>query len=643
LFCFFVLNYFSGLQQVSAQNPGIKPEHFSVIEQEAWLKSQTGRATAGMNDYDLVYHRCYWEIDPAVKYIKGAIFSVFKPLTSNFKKIEFELTSELKVDSVKYHSTLLAFSLSSADILSISFPAEIQENSLDSLCIYYQGIPSTNNGAGAFVQSEHSGSPIIWTLSEPFGAKSWWPCKQNLSDKIDSIDIFVRTPEGNRVASNGLLIYENTLNGKSLFHWKSRYPITAYLVAIGVTNYAVYSDLVSFPSGSLTVLNYVYPESLQETQAATKNSVKIMTLFDSLLIEYPFSKEKYGHAQFGASGGMEHQTMSFMGAFYLSLIAHEAAHQWFGNYITCGSWEDIWLNEGFATYLEWQVTERYEQDGWKNGLPDIIKTITGEAGGSVLCDDTLSAPRIFDFRLSYAKGGFLLRMLRYKIGDAAFFQALKNYLSDPALKNNYAKTPQFIKHVELASGNDQSTFFDQWYYKQGFPSYTVTWTQEGAVLSVTLAQSQSHPSVNFFEMPVTIEFESQKQDTLLKFTNSFSGQTFTRTLNFEATKAHFDPELYILSDNNKVIRLKDYEITSTVITLFPNPCEKYIQVDGFASGTILKKIEISDVMGKILFLDEAEKVLKGVFTINIETLVSGAYNLVLETSSGKSRYKFIKE
>lgn len=628
---------------MSAQNPTKKHEHVSVSEQEAWIKSQSGKASAGLSDYDLIYQRCFWEVDPSVRYIKGAILSSFKPTTSNFTQVEFDLSSELTVDSVRYHSTALSYTQSADDILKISFSSVLAQNVLDSLCIYYQGIPSTKNGAGAFVQSEHAGIPIIWTLSEPFGAKSWWPCKQNLSDKIDSIDIIVLCPQGNRVASNGLLLSEITIGNKKQFHWKSRYPIEAYLVAIGVTNYTVYSDYVSLPTGTLEVLNYVYPEGLTETKNATKEIVKIMEMFDSLLIDYPFHKEKYGHAQFGAGGGMEHQTMSFMGGFYLSLMAHEAAHQWFGNYITCGSWEDIWLNEGFATYFEWQVTERYENDGWLKGLPDLISSITSQPGGSVLCDDTLNAARIFDQRLSYAKGAFLLRMLRFKIGDDAFFTGLKSYLNDVQLKNKYAKTPQLIKHLELSSGTDLDVFFNQWYYQQGFPSYTVNWTQNASVLSVTITQSSSHASVNFFAMPVPIQFESSKQDTLLVFEHGFSGQTFTRTINFEATKAHFDPDLYLLSANNKVINEKQLQLSAVEVILYPNPTDKSIVIKGLPAGTVVSKIEISDTQGKVLFTDAQTKVITENIQISIEALSAGTYQLKLETSAGSSTFKFLKE
>jgi len=182
-----------------------------------------------------------------------------------------------------------------------------------------------------------------------------------------------------------------------------------------------------------------------------------MNLYTTLFEEYPFANEKYGHAQFGWGGGMEHTTVSFMGSFGRNLIAHELAHQWFGNKITCGSWKDIWLNEGFATYLSGLTIENLDGNSafitWKQ---QRINSITSQPNGAVyLTDsDTTSVNRIFNGRLSYDKGSMVLHMLRKKLGDADFFQGLKNYLADANHAYGYAKTEDFIAIMETTSGQD---------------------------------------------------------------------------------------------------------------------------------------------------------------------------------------------
>ncbi|MFN3786031.1 MAG: M1 family metallopeptidase, partial [Thiothrix sp.] len=429
----------------------------SVVAQEDWhckeeedVVTMEARAHTNLlqfrtnpftDNYDLKYHRFEWTVDPRVYYIKGTITSYFVPTEANFNEIYFELSKVLRVNSVRYHGQNVNFTLRNDDLLQISLPNVIPTGRLDSLSITYEGAPP-RTGFGSFSQTFHNNVPIIWTLSEPYGSKDWWPSKMDLSDKVDSIDVIVQTPQQYRVASNGLLVAETQQDTLKTFHWRHRYPITPYLVAIGVTNYAVYSDYIRLPEGdTMPILNYVYPEQLTTIRTQTFRTVQSMQLFNNLFGTYPFAKEKYGHAQFGFGGGEEHQTMSFMCCFSHGLQAHELAHQWFGDKVTCGSWRDIWLNEGFATYLEGLTQEAgIGTMDFSTWLRNKIASVTSQPGGSVWVDDTTSVNRIFNGRLSYDKGGMLLHMLRWKLGDTHFFQGVRNYLNDPRLAYGYAKT-----------------------------------------------------------------------------------------------------------------------------------------------------------------------------------------------------------
>jgi aminopeptidase N len=592
------------------------------------------------NNNNVVYTRCFWEVDPAVNYIKGAITPYFIPSVAGFNQIEFDLSSSLNVDSVKYHDTAVTFSHAN-DLLQINLPHVVPISTVDSICIFYQGVPS-NAGLGAFVQSDHSGTPVIWTLSEPYGAKEWWPCKQNLVDKIDSIEILVKVPMANRVASNGILLSEDTIGTDKIYHWKSHYPIAAYLVAIGVTNYIYYSNYVPLQSGQLEVLNYVFPEDLASAEAGTADIIKIISLYDSLLVEYPFAKEKYGHAQFGVGGGMEHQTMSFVGGYFFGLLAHECAHQWFGDHVTLGSWEDIWLNEGFATYFEGLCEQRYVPGAWYIWKRDKVQSVTSDPGGSVRCDDTLQISRILDGRLSYNKGSYILHMLRWQIGDSAFFTALKNYLNDPAIKYAYAKTPALIAHFEAASGKDLTNFFDQWYYKKGYPSFEVYWEQDYKTVYVTINQTPSDSSVSFFNTPVPIRFEGFYKDSTVFFNPAYSGQQFREVFSFEVRSVNIDPDFYILSGQNKVIGLNGAGIPKNLLNLYPNPSSDEISIDGFSPGVTIDKIKIIDALGKIILLSENNSVVNGQLKLNIQSYRDGIYTLVLNTSIGTTTFRFEK-
>jgi aminopeptidase N len=640
----FLLFYIVSIVKISAQtNTDID---IPAMEQKAHEAKSRSVLSDAANTYDLKYHRCVWIVDPAVNYIKGAITSHFKPTIAGFNLMQFDLDVSFTIDSVKYHNTTLTYAQTGTGILEITFPSTLPINVLDSVTVFYQGTPGTS-GFGSFNQSTHGtpAQPIIWTLSEPFGAKDWWPCKQDLNDKIDSVDVIVTVPTGNRVASNGILLSEIVSGPNTIFHWKTKHPIAAYLVAIGVTNYVYYSDYVPLTAtDSIQVLNYVYPENLVSAQSLTPDIINVIKLYDSLTILYPFADEKYGHAQFGWGGGMEHQTMSFVVSFNHSLIAHECAHQWFGDHVTCGSWEDIWLNEGFATYFEGLTEERYFPSTWQAWKQGKINNITSSPAGSVLCDDTTSVSRIFSGRLTYDKGSYLLHMLRWELGDNIFFQAIKNYLNAPGIADNYAKTPDFKAHLEAASGQNLTTFFDQWYYKQGFPSYQVLWGQTGSAVNVTINQTQSDASVSFFEMPVPIKFIGATQDTTVVFNHTFSGQSFAATIGFPVVSVQFDPKLWILSANNTVTGIADLKLTTDNILVYPNPISNSISVMLNLKEKADITFEIFDITGrKISSETQNINVGSSVKTIDSNKLSNGSYEIKITGNDIHFSQKLIKQ
>jgi aminopeptidase N len=606
---------------------------------ESEMKAQrqlVGPAQAGFaNDYNLVYHRCQWTLDPAINFIAGSVTTYFKPLISSFATLHFDLSDSLVTDSVLYHGSALSFvhGKGNNNLLTIQFAGTLAPNILDSVVVYYHGIPPPS-GFGSFYQGSHKGAPVIWTLSEPYGARDWWPCKQNLLDKIDSLDVLVTVPAANRVAGNGVLLSE-VLNGNTkTVHWKTRYPIAAYLVAVAVTNYVQYSHYLKLPTGdSLEVLNYVYPEDLALAKSSTPQILKTMALYDSLTITYPFYKEKYGHAEFGWGGGMEHQTMSFVSGFSNTLISHECAHQWFGDRITLGSWQDIWLNEGFATYFEALTEERYFPGNWMTWKKNTILDAAKEPHGSVLCDDTTRVWRIFSGSLSYSKGAYVLHMLRWKLGDVLFFKALQNYLNDPQLAYKYARTPDLVKHLEQTSGQNLTTFFRQWYYKRGLPSYQIEWKQQGPAVQLTIGQTQSDTSVSFFEMPVPIRFTGGGRDTTVVFNHTYSGQVFSLNLNFRVDFLSFDPDLHLLSVNNVVRETKGPQTLAESFAVYPNPGSGLIQILNNDAANPVQFIELFDVPGNFVQRYDMRGALS-LMQIDLSLLAAGTYELRINTDKG---------
>ncbi len=638
---FLLLVCLLGLHGIQAQKSSslISSEMESVIQMEKnyyrdLFDFQVNPLT---QNYDLKYHRLEWTVDPAVNYISGAITSYFVPTAGNFQQINFDFADNMSILQITYHGlALTSYAFSSADNLQIDLPVVIPQGQLDSITVVYAGAPSAS-GFGSFEISTHNGTPLLWTLSEPYGAKQWWPCKQDLTDKIDSIDVIVHTPAAYRAASNGLLVEESQQGNEKTYVWKHRYPIAAYLIAIAVTDYSVFSTFVPLDGGGeLEVLNYVFPEEMTVAPLEIASIIEQMQLYNELVGLYPFADEKYGHAQFGWGGGMEHQTMTFVSGFSYSLLAHELAHQWFGDAVTCGSWEDIWLNEGFATYLE-GLTVEFLQDPafWQLWKQQKVAVITSEPGGSVWVDDTTSVGRIFDGRLSYYKGSMLLNMLRWEMGDDDFFTALQNYLTDPALAYGYARTPDLQAHLEAQSGLDLTEFFSDWYYNQGYPSYHIVWQDQGDEVLFEVHQTTSHESVDFFEMPIPVYVAGEGQDSLLRLEHSFDGQVFEVALPFSVSSVVFDPDIWLISAGNVVEEgivnaLGAEHLSDFGLRLSPNPLSDALRIS-LAEGHRLASVRVFDASGHLLAAVQPQAVS---CTINTASWPAGSYVVLVEAEDG---------
>ncbi|MDN5215423.1 M1 family aminopeptidase [Fulvivirgaceae bacterium BMA12] len=603
------------------------------------------RNAGAADNIDLKYHRMAWEIDPNVLYINGVVTSHFIAAEDAIDKISFDLASALTVDSIKSGETDLTFSQAEDDKVLIDLKATLPKGQLDSVTIYYQGEPPFSLGIlNAFTQTNHAGGPIIYTLSEPYGSKDWWPSKVDLGDKIDSLDIYITTPDAYRAASNGLLVNESSNGGSTTFHWKHNYPITTYLIAISVTNYEVYSDFVEVGGKNLEILNYVYPQHLSSAKQNTPVTGELIKLYTALFGPYPFIEEKYGHAMFEFAGGLEHQTMSFMKDFPFRLVAHELAHQWFGNQVTCASWEDIWLNEGFATYLEGLAYENgLGQVDFKDWLNDIIFGITSQSGGSVFVTDTLSFDRIFDGRLSYAKGAMLLHMLRGAVGDEHFFTAVKNYLNDTDLTYDYADTKDLQWHFEQVSGKDFEEFFQDWYFGQGYPIYEFEYSeQSGTGYGITVGQSTSDNSVDFFEMPLPFNvFTASGKDTVLVFDHTFSGQTFNFDLGEKVDRIVFNQDRWILTPSIFVTGIED-DFRNEGISVFPNPSTDVVTISSEQTFPPSAQLRFFELNGKEISRKVFTNYQSTTIYADLSLLPPGIYMLSLQTQNGLAQRKVIK-
>lgn len=630
LFCLTGIFYLSTF----GQNPFSDSEQISKSESKIYQKYNNNnfKYTVETENYDLKYHRLEWEINPDTNYIQGKVTSYFQVLVSNFNKIYFDLHTSLNVDSVVYNGLSQSFNHLSNNVLEINLPTTIPIYEIDSITVFYQGIP-TGSGFGSFVKSTHNSQNIIWTLSEPFGALEWWPCKQTLNDKIDSIDVIVKTPKINKVASQGILTQIIDDGTYKTYHWKHRYPIATYLISLAVTNYAEFTINANLTTGSLPILNYVYPEDSATAYPSISLIQPIIKLYDSLFTPYPFQNEKYGHAQFGWGGGMEHQTMSSMGFFSEHLMSHELAHQWFGDKVTCSGWSDIWLNEGFATFCTGLFYKHVATPWWLSWRENTVASVTSAPDGSVYNPDSTNVSRIFSSRLTYNKGAMLLRMLEWKLGDTIFYPAVRNYLTDTNISYGFSTTQLFKQHLEQQSSVDLTEFFNDWFYGQGYPSYQITWNQLGNTLNFWVNQSQSHNSVSFFEMPIPIYLSGQGFDTTLIFNHTFTGEYFTATIPFTVDSISFDPELWIISKNNSFSVGVDDLLIEDNLVIYPNPTSDKLYIK---TSLNIKNIVVFDVLGKKLENIESKQI------IDLTRYKSGVYIVEIESNNEYFR-KFISK
>ena len=594
-------------------------------------------------NYDLRYQRLELQLDPAQQYVSGTVTSHFIP-NQNMASIYFDLSNTLTVSEVKYHGSNLPFTQLSTKEVKIDFPAGIPAATLDSLSIKYSGAPDTGGSAGdAFTISTQSGVPALYTLSEPYGAQEWFPTKQSLNDKIEKVDLMINTPSQYNVASNGKLFSETVLPGnRKLTFWQTNYPIPAYLIALGITNYTKFNDTMGNPP--FPFVNYLYPSTTSNSTIMSNIewTKTVMNTFEQYLGPYPYRNEKYGHMQFGWGGGMEHATMSSMGSWGRGIIAHELAHQWFGDKVTCGAWNDIWLNEGFATFGEHLANEKLlmTNSQFMSYLSSEMNYITSSAGGSVYVSDTNlgNTGAIFSGRLSYSKGGYVVRMIKWILGDDAFYSALKDYHARPQLAYGYAKTEDLKNSLLESTGKDFTEFFNDWIYGQGHPTYQIRWNQTAdQMLRFKVSQTTSHSSVNFFEMPLPIKVNGTGgQVAYLVLNHTTKNQNFAEQVNFPVVSIQFNYENQILQRNSTVT--KDTTILSVndgakeEMKIYPNPVKDRLSVSGINKD---QPYEILSIDGKLI---EAGKY-SSTKTIEVQALPKGVYFLKVSNQN----LKFIKE
>ena len=622
----------------------IEPKYLCSHEKSAsrW-QAQNSTLNQNQEKIDIKFYELNLDIDFNSSRIRGSVTvnGVIGNIYPDF--IELDLYDNMTVDSILQNNIPILY-LHENDMLKIPISdITLDDENLFSLTIFYQGTPD-HCGAGGFKFDEHQNIGHVWTLSEAYCARSWWPCKDDPSDKADSVNIIVSVPiePAYIVASNGLLTSTTINNNKKTYFWKERYPITTYLVSLAIYPYTKWVDQYVSPISSDTMLieHYVFPDRYEASYPNYSLTKDMLSFFSELFGEYPFISEKYGHADFTWGGGMEHQTLSSMGSFSQNLMVHELGHSWWGNLITCKTFNDIWLNEGFARYCQALWAEHmYGREAYF----DFMNNHAYYGAGTIYVENPSSNSQIFSAGLSYNKASWVLHMLRHKVGETMFFDILKSYASNDSLSYNAASTSDFQKVCEDISGLDFEQFFQQWIYGEKYPKYELSWWHEGnGIYNVKIDQVQSY---NFFSMPIDLKFSGSAGpmlvDTTIVIENNNSSQLYEFSgFNFLVENVMLDPENWILKEATYSVNEIDNILPDRVEVekAFPNPFNSKVKLSFYINpqfGDTHVNVNIFDLRGKIVESLIDNEFIPGYHTTfwNANGKSSGVYFIQLATDN----------
>lgn len=566
----------------------------------------------------------------------------------------FELNATLTIDSILYNNQSIPFSRVAAITYAL-LPSSVAQNTNLMIQIFYRGNASLIGGSaiGDGFSSGTSGAwgnQATWSLSEPYSAYEWFPCKQFLQDKADSAWVFVTTDNQNKVGSNGLLEgIDNLPNNKVKYRWKTNYTIDYYLISVAIakyTEYTTYAHPSALLNDSIPIVNYIYdnPNTLPFVKPYLDSMAMLVEFYSDKFGLYPFSHEKYGHCMAPFSGGMEHQTMTSVGFLqFFDLNAHELFHQWFGDHVTCKTWKDIFINEGFASYGEYLAFEKfYNLAAAQTKMADVHIDVLQDPTASVYFTDTNNVARIFDSRLTYNKGSAVVHTLRFLLGDGLFFAGLKNFQTQYSFST--ASIDDLHNSLQSFTGINLNDYFSQWLYGEGYPTYSGEYNFDGNNVFVKVNHITSSVATPLFKTPLEILLVCSNGNTTIKVDINQNSNTFMIPSNKQVVNIKIDPNNWLLNKANLFIKnvnlttvnVQDFTLANN-IEIYPNPIEDFVEI----------KNSNAENIQFLLTNSNGQKILNGNFNstyiLNCKTLNPGIYFLELNNGGAKTVKKLVKK
>lgn len=600
---------------------------------------------------NLDIYNCF--ISPYPKSFTGSVVVKFK-VDSTLNQIVLDaVNTSMVVDSLGFAGDSFTHS---SNKLNITLDSTYSPGDTVEVKIYYR---HNNVSDNAFYAS----GGTVFTDNEPEGARKWFPCWDKPSDKA-TVDLTARVPVNVKLGSNGLLKDSTNTGSEIYYRWVSRDPVTTYLTVI--------SARVDY---QLHILNWIDPvsgDTLPIRLYANPGETVSQTIKDAIINQTTGFSEKYGPYPFEKNGyatlnnqftwgGMENQTLTSLcpNCWSQNLLAHEFAHQWFGDMISPSTWADIFLNEGFATFSE-SVWEEVKPGGSYQAYKTMINSDANyykqqNPGWPIYNPSwaivTPTTNQLFNTAITYAKGSCVLAMARYVLGSDLFFSTVRSYTSDPNIRYKNSSIPEFIVKMSEASGQDLSWFFEQWLYEPNHPNYSNNYwiSQSGAKeWAISFKARQTQSGSTYYKMPIELKISfTSGPDTTIRVFNDQNNQIFTFNFDRQPSSLVFDPnDEIVLKTANTVMSAEEDQVSPVEYTLYsnyPNPFNPSTTIKFAVPEGSEVKLSVFNTNG-----EEVGVIASGYFDAGIhkvefsaQNLPSGIYFAVLNAGGKILRQKMI--
>jgi aminopeptidase N len=543
------------IAQVVIQNINDRDDFFkSRITHLQRIIRYNQQVTENQEDFDISYYSLNLTPNTFTSTLIGTVEIMGTVVSASLEHIELNFWDGMNITSLHLAGlpgVQLAYSRGN-NILSITLDRVYAQGEIFNISVSYNGKPQDSEELGwGFGFDSFAGEPMVWSFSQPWGARVWWPCKDVPSDKADSVDVRITVP-GNLIAvSNGALISTSTVGTNTIYWWHEKYPIATYLVSLAIYPYEVNYDDYVYNNGNDTmkIHFYTFPGNYNQYYEINMKVKEMLEYFSSIYGQYPFIDEKYGLADFTEGGAIEHQTIPSFNFWEEWGYAHELSHMWWGDMVTYDSWHDTWLSEGLAVYSEALWHEHVNGSGTANDYQMDKNLYFGP--GTIYVEDFENFVDLIDSPLYpgliYQKASWVFHMLRHIVGEENFFDILLAHRNNPDHYYGTATTESFQEVCEQVSGMDLDRFFHQWIYEEYFPiySYSWNWTQNGSNFNINLEIQQEQDNYLFW-MPIDISITTVDGEMTYVVWDSLQSQSFQFSVSSEPTNIELDKDHWIL-------------------------------------------------------------------------------------------------